>query len=56
MTQDLPDADSIAPLEAVPPVPTSNVEVPLSQSTTNLTADVLQTFMLTSMENQAQMT
>ena len=56
-TQDLPDADSTAPSpEAVPSVPTNNVEVPPSQPTSNLTTDVLQAFMLTSMENQAQMT
>ena len=57
MTQDLPDVDSTAPSpEVVPPVPTNNVEVPPSQPTSNLTTDVLQAFMLTSMENQAQMT
>ena len=37
-------------------MPTNNVEVPPSQPTTNLTTDVLQAFMLTSMKNQAQMT
>ena len=52
MTQDLPNADSTAPSpEAVPLVPTNNVEVPPSQLTTNLTTDVLQAFMLTSREN-----
>ena len=56
MTQELPDADSTAPSpEAVPPVPTNNVEVSPSQPTTNLTTYVLQAFMLTSMENQTQM-
>ena len=56
VTQELPDADSTAPPpEAVPPVPTNNVEVPPRQPTANLTTDVLQSFMLTSMENQAQM-
>ena len=56
VTQELPDADSTAPPpEAVPPVPTNNVEVPPRQLTTNLTTDVLQSFMLTSMENLAQM-
>ena len=56
-TQDLPDADFTAPSpEAVPSMPTNNVEVPSSQPTTNLTTDILQEFMLTSMENQSQMT
>ena len=56
-TQDLPDADSTAPSpEAVPPMPTNNIEIPPSQPTTNLTADGLQAFTLTSMENQTQMT
>ena len=35
---------------------TNNVEVPPRQPTSNLTTDVLQAFMLTSMENQAHMT
>ena len=53
MTQDLPDANSTALFpEAVPPVPTNNVEVPPSQPTTNLITDVLQAFTLSSMENQ----
>ena len=56
MTQELPDADSTTPPpKAIPPVPTNNVEVPPRQPTTNLTTDVLQSFMLSSMKNQAQM-
>ena len=55
MTQDLPNTDSTAPSpEVVPPVPTNNIEVPPNQPTANLTIDVLQAFMLTSMENQTQ--
>ena len=52
MTQYLPDANSTTPFpEAVPPVPTNNIEVPPSEPTINLTTDVRQAFMLTSMEN-----
>ena len=56
LTQDLLDGDSTTTSpEAVPPVSTNNIEVPPSQPTTNLTTDVQQAFMLTSMENQTQM-
>jgi len=57
VNQDKSDADSTTPLpEVVPPVSDITTEVSPSQPTTTLTLDVLPTFMLTSMENQALMT